>query len=430
MQIDLSNLISKNDKIAVALSGGVDSVALLHFLKSKEKELAFSLCAINVEHGIRGKDSISDSDFCATLCKNLSIPLLSFKVDAVKTAKENSLSLEESARKLRYECFEKAINDGFCNKVATAHHKKDNLETVLFNLFRGTSLKGVSGIPSVQNGKIIRPFLSLTKSQIIEYANSFNLPFVTDKTNFDDKYARNFIRLNILPRISEIFPEAENSVYNFSRLAKEEDEYLDSLAKSAVKLENSKATINLEEHKVLLARAVILAVKHLGIEKDWEKVHVDEVLGLIDKENGKKITLPKGVLAIREYDKIVIYKKNELDKLLLPFDVCDFDYQGKSYSIKKLNSIPDNLNDGLYLDKDKIDSSAVIRTKEDGDKFTKFGGGTKSLSDFLTDKKIPLRERDSLPVIAVGNEILAIFNIAVSDKVKIDDLTKNAIKIN
>lgn len=430
MQIDLSNLISKNDKIAVALSGGVDSVALLHFLKSKEKELSFSLCAINVEHGIRGNDSIYDSEFCVNLCKNLSIPLLSFKVDAVKTAKENSLSLEESARKLRYECFEKAINDGFCNKVATAHHKKDNLETVLFNLFRGTSLKGVSGIPSVQNGKIIRPFLSITKNQIEEYADNFNLPFVTDKTNFDDKYARNFIRLNILPKISEIFPEAENTVYNFSRLAKEEDEYLDNLAKSAVKLENSKATINLEEHRVLLARAVILAVKHLGIEKDWEKVHVDEVLGLIDKENGKKISLPKGVLAIREYDKIVIYKQNELGKLLLPFDVCDFDYQGKSYSIKKLNSIPDNLNDGLYLDKDKVPTSAVIRTKEDGDKFTKFGGGTKSLSDFLTDKKIPLRERDSLPVIAVGNEILAIFNLAVSDKVRIDDLTKNAIKIN
>ena len=430
MQIDLSNLISKNDKIAVALSGGVDSVALLHFLKSKEKELGFSLCAINVEHGIRGNDSSYDSDFCATLCKNLSIPLLSFKVDAVRTAKENSLSLEESARKLRYECFEKAVNDGFCNKVATAHHKKDNLETVLFNLFRGTSLKGVSGIPSVQNGKIIRPFLSITKNQIEEYADNFNLPFVTDKTNFDDKYARNFIRLNILPKISEIFPEAENTVYNFSRLAKEEDEYLDNLAKSAVKLENSKATIILEEHRVLLARAVILAVKHLGIEKDWEKVHVDEVLGLIDKENGKKISLPKGVLAIREYDKIVIYKQNELDKLLLPFDVCDFDYQGKSYKVKKLNTIPDNLNDGLYLDKDKVPTSAVIRTKEDGDKFTKFGGGTKSLSDFLTDKKIPLRERDSLPVIAVGNEILAIFNLAVSDKVRIDDLTKNAVRIN
>lgn len=430
MLTDLDCLIAKGDKIAVALSGGIDSVVLLHLLNSKAEKLGFSLCAVNVEHGIRGKDSLLDSDFCAKLCAKLNLPLLSFSVDAPSFANQNGLSIEESARKLRYDCFYSAIEKGFCNKIATAHHKKDNMETVLLNLFRGTSLKGVSGIPKNLNGKIIRPLLSLSKKQIEDYAKENNLSYVIDDTNLDDKYTRNFIRLNLLPKIETIFPEAENNVYNFSLTARREDEYLDRLAKETVFLNEDSATISLKTDEVLLARAVVFALKNLGVEKDYERVHVEDVLSLRRKENGKKITLPKGLFAIRQYDDIVIFKQNNKDELNFGVKIASFSFNGKTYSIDNAEKTKINLKEGLYLDQDKIPKTAVIRTKKDGDRFTKFGGGTKSLSDYLTDKKIPLKDRDFLPVIADGNEILAIFSLAVSDKVKIDNQTKNILKIN
>lgn len=428
MNIDILSLIKPNQTIAVALSGGSDSMALIHYMQGACKSLPFKVVAINVEHGIRGQESKLDSAFVKDYCDKNHIPLLTYEVDCIKHADEQKLSLEQSARILRYECFFDAIEKGFCDKVATAHHADDNAESVLFNLFRGTSTKGVAGIKEQYLDKIIRPFLSIDKSQIEQYVKENDIPFVTDKTNFCDDYSRNFLRLNVIPKIKKLFPESSKSILRFSKIAREEDEFLDELAKNNLMFEEGAVKIPLTLHKVLLSRAIIIALKELGLDKDWEKVHVDSVVSLCKMQNGDRISLPKDIVAIKEYDKVVLFKKIYTPTPIIPFEIGEFQFGESKIVIEKV-SPPLNLKDGFYLDLDKVPKTAVIRTKQEGDLFTKFGGGTKSLGDYLTDKKIPKRKRDLLPLLADGKNVLCIFDLAISKQAKVDKDTKQIIKL-
>ena len=427
MNINFSKFFNKGERIAVALSGGSDSMALLNFLIENANAIGITILALNVEHGIRGESSVNDSNFVYEYCSNHNIPLLSYAVDSIKKAKDEKLSIEQSARMLRYECFYNAIKSGKCDKVATAHHLSDNAESVLFNLFRGTGLKGLTGINQNFSDCIVRPFLSVSKAEIDAYVNKNAIPYVTDQTNFCDKYSRNFLRLNVIPRIKEIFPDFENSILRFSEIAKADDDYLTKIANEHVELVNDFAKIKLPIDKAIFSRACIMAFNHLGIEKDWEKTHVDSAYSLAQKENGSMIDLPKNVVAIKEYDNLVFYKKEEKLDESMPFFIGTKQFYSNNITISILPNTNVDLKSGLFTDAKKIPSTATIRFKREGDAFTKFGGGTKSLGDYLTDKKIPLRLRDTLPVLADGTDILVIFGVAVSDKVKADDSTTELI---
>lgn len=427
MRIDLTKTISQNDVIAVATSGGADSMALLHYMHNAVKNSCFKVIALNVEHGIRGESSVKDTEFVKNYCNKHGIDVLTYAVDSVKKAKEEKLSLEEAARALRYDCFYSALKDGKCNKIATAHHQGDNAESVLFNLFRGTGLKGVSGITENFDEKIIRPMLDVSKEEILSYVKENDIPFVTDQTNLSSEYSRNFIRLNVLPKIKEIFPEAEKSIARFSKIAKVEDDFMHGEALKAVNFLDGVAEIALPLHQAILTRAVIIALKSLGVEKDWEKSHIDSVNALVTAQNGTKINLKKNVVAIKEYEKIVLFNEQINCDIELPFSVGKRFLNEKTIEIKPIN-IDTDLKKGFKADAAKIPNGAVIRFKRDGDKFTKFGGGTKSLGDYLTDIKTPKRIRNSIPLLAVGNEILVIFGIAVSNKIKVDETTKNIIE--
>ena len=428
MQIDLSKFISNNQTVAVALSGGGDSMALLYYMLKESKKYQIKVIAINIEHGIRGEESILDTNFVKNYCAENGVPLLSYSVDCVAYANKHGLSVEQAGRILRYQIFNEAIQSGKCDKVATAHHLKDNFESVLFNLFRGSGLKGLVGIEENFDDKIIRPFLSVSKEQITEYLTKNNIPYVTDSTNFDDKYTRNAIRLNLLPEIEKVFPEAQNSVYRFSQIAKLENDYLTEQALKSLTFFETEVVITLPIHTALLSRATVLALKHLGITKDWEKSHIDSVIALTKLDNGKKADLLKGIVAVKEYDKITLYKNPKSSATVVPFRLGEIIFEDKTIYIKE-TSKPIDLKSGFYADKDKIPCTAVIRTRRDNDKFTKFGGGTKNLSDYLTDKKVPLIKRDNLLLIANDNDVLAIFGLAISDKIKVDETTKTIIEL-
>lgn len=428
MHVDFSKFVNTKETIAVALSGGGDSMALLHALKNQESTLDIKVIAINIEHGIRGESSISDSRFVKTYCDKHNIQLITYSVDSIKKAEEEKLSIEQAARILRYNCFYDAIKSGKCDKVATAHHLSDNAESVLLNLFRGTGLKGITGIDQNFNDKIIRPFLSVSKEEIEQYLTQHQIPFVTDQTNFSDVYTRNYLRINIMPEIKKIFPDAEKSIERFTEIVKTDNDFIDQTAKNAVILLPDKAEIPMPLHKAVFSRACILALKHLGIEKDWEKVHLDSTFALWNMETGSKINLPKSIIAIKEYDKIVFYKQTNTVNESIPLFIGKRGFAGSILFIEEIDALGVDLKSGIYADANKIPQSAVIRTKQNGDTFTKFGGGTKSLGDYMTDKKIPLRIRDSLPILADKNDILVIFGVAVSDKVKADDTTTKLIK--
>ena len=426
MQIDIGKFLDKNQTVAVALSGGSDSMALLDYMLTNAEKYSINVIALNVEHGIRGQESINDTLFVKDYCDKRGIALIRYDVDCVKKAKEEKLTLEQAGRILRYQCFYDAIDKGLCDKVATAHHQKDNVESVLFNLFRGTGTKGVCGIEKNYQNKIIRPLLEVSKTQIEQYIKDRDIPFVTDKTNFEDNYSRNYIRLNVLPAIEKAFPDAQKNIANFISIVSTENEYLDQEAQKHVEILDTCVKIAIPCHLAIFSRAVIKALKLLGVEKDWESVHIESAYSLTQAKNGAKASLLNGITAVKEYDHIAFYRQTPKNSDVLPFKEGVYSIDGQTVSIEE--SQPQDLKNGLYGDKTKIPAGAVIRTRRDGDYFTKFGGGTKSLSDYLTDKKIPLRLRDQLVLVADDNDVLVIFGLAVSDKIKVDKTTDKILK--
>ena len=420
------SLFKRGDAVAVALSGGKDSMCLLHLLLKSRDELGITVKAINVEHGIRGEKSLSDSDFVAKECAILGVPLYFQRVDSLGFSSENGLSVEEAARILRYKVFQSAADEGFCNKIATAHHASDRVETTLFNIFRGASSLGAAGIPeSSRNGLIVRPLLSLTRDEIDEYVKENSIPFVTDETNSDNAYSRNYIRNKIIPDIKEKFPSFETAVLRFADSLKDDNDYLLGEARKAIEQRNGEYSFSCDLPKSVFSRAAITCMKLLGILKDYEKVHVDAVLSLKNEENGKSVDLPKGVVAVKDYGRITLYKKKSKEEFCESFKLGTYEFAGRTYRFEKTTYSGQKRSDNrLIADFSKIPDGAVIRNRLLGDTFEKFGGGTKKLKDYLIEKKIPQRERDDLLLLCKGEKVLIICGIEISDAVKVDKDTE------
>lgn len=216
-----SALIGRNDCVLVGLSGGADSVCLLHFLHYLAKEKHFALAAVHINHQLRGKDSLKDQHFCEDLCKKLDIDLFVQKVSAKKITKELDLSPEHGARKARYEAILKIAKKWGATKVALAHHLDDQAETILLNLLRGTKAKGLMGIPLRRpldkDIEIIRPLMCITRAQTEAYLAENNLSYVTDQTNFDDVFTRNWIRNELLPLLEKKQPQFKKHLWAVSQ---------------------------------------------------------------------------------------------------------------------------------------------------------------------------------------------------------------------
>ncbi len=416
------SLINKNDNICVALSGGKDSMCLLYLLNNIKDDYNLTLSAVNIEHGIRGEESKNDSLFVKNYCEKLNIPIKLFSVDAIRYSKENGYTLEQGARILRYQIFNDLLINDRTLKIATAHHQNDNVESVLFNLFRGTGLKGLGGISASVN-RIIRPLINVKRSEIDQYIDKNKIPYVQDSTNFDSTYSRNFIRNELLTKINEKFPMAIDNINAFSKIACEEDEFLDRLAINLIDYNGENLSVIIESEPVLLKRAIIIALKECGLKKDYTKKHIDACFNLTTQNNGTYIILTNDLKVIKEYDKLSFYTDfPEKDGTIYPFSLGSFTFNDLTIRIEKSNFKNEN---ALNFDGDKIPKNAVIRTRRNGDVFTKFSGGTKKLKDYFIDKKIERFKRDLIPLIAVDNQVLLIFGVEISDDIKIDENTKN-----
>lgn len=412
--------IKNKDKLIVAVSGGKDSMCLIDALLKLKHELSLELKVVNVDHKIRGEDSKRDSLFVKNYCSDKEIPLLFYEKDVPSYCKKHGVGLEQGARILRYAAFDDALNKNNGFKIATAHHLNDNFESVLFNAFRGTGLKGLRGI-SAGYENFVRPLIHCSQKDVDEYAINNSVPFVVDKTNYDENYSRNYIRGVLTPSILSKFPHALDAVSALSEIANEEDAFLDELSKKHLKIEPYKAFVDSNAPNVLFKRSVFLAFKHLGFGNDYTRTHIESISQLRNLKNGSTATLPQGIIAANEYGKITIYKrppKKQVDEIA--FSLGEFTIGDSCVKISN-----EALSGGLEFDADKIPSSAVIRTRRDGDVFKKFGGGTKKLKDYLIDKKIPKLQRDELILVADGKTVFIILGIEISDLVKISDATKS-----
>lgn len=415
--------VLKNEPIAVAVSGGSDSMALLYFIL----DYGFSnVRVINFEHGIRGENSIRDSEFVKDYCLKRGVEVKVIPLSTLYEAEKTKSTVEETARRLRYEHFEKLLNGGEVKKIFLAHHKQDQAETVLMRILRGTGISGLEGMKVETNG-YVRPFLNVDKKDIMEYVAKNNIPYVTDETNFDEGYARNFIRNSVLPLVKTKYPKVEDSLCRLSEIALGVNEHLSGLAKAEL-LNNNEVKVPLSKDREEFFRSVKKAFNMLGIDKDVEHRHYEIIYALQNLENGASVDTPYFTQAVKDYDGIVLLRKTENEKYCLPFKL----EVNKAKTYDKVTFTPQSevkLGSGLYFDYDKLPEGSVIRTRQNGDYIEKFGGGTKSLGDYLTDKKVPKRYRDKLLVVAKGSEVFVVCGVDISNKVKVVDESLNIYKV-
>lgn len=429
------NLISAGETIAVACSGGKDSMALLHYLWTNHKELGCKVVAVNVDHSIR-ENSADDSTFVKNYCKKNGIEVYSFKVNAIKYSEDKKVSLEQGARECRYKVFEGVVHKGLANKIALAHHLQDQAETILLNLFRGTGIAGASGMDYIRDNIFIRPMLSTSQTSIMAYMGANEIPFVEDETNAEDEYNRNYIRNKIMPLLRSRWQGVDKSIANFGNNCREDEKYIQStISKDAIIVEDGLARLNANYFvysDAYVFRLILSALKKIGITTNIETKHLKMIKSMaIEAENGTKISLVNGLSVIKEYNFITFTNRRvKTSHKKYKFKKGKLDISGYGL-IETITTRKFEVGKYTHLiDASKLPKDAEWRFRKDGDMFEKFGGGTKSLSDYLIDKKVPVRLRAITPVLAVGNEILIIAGVEISNKLKVDKNTKVAYGIN
>lgn len=412
---DTFKLFKEGETVTVALSGGADSVALLHALVSLKEKLGFTVNAAHLNHSIRGAEADRDQEFAIDYCKSLGVNIFCEKLDVPKYATDNHLSLELAAREVRYEF----LNRVAIGKIATAHTASDNLETLIFNLTRGTALKGLCGIPPKRDN-IIRPIIFCTRTDVENYCKEHNLSFVTDSTNLCDDYSRNKIRHNIVPVLKEINGRSEYSAVRTAQLLAEDNDYLETTANEALfalLTDNGVLAKGISDLHTAIAKRVIKSYFVICYpEISLENHHINSIYAICADNDGK-VNLPSCVFA-------------EVKNGMLTF----FDSQSAKtieFSVViKETKIVNNLFSNDLLDCDKIVGKLTVRTRLEGDSIRLHNRGcTKTLKKLYCECKIPLNIRESLPVIADEKGVVWVHNIGVASRCAVSQNTKNVLKI-
>lgn len=425
------NMLTPNDKVLVALSGGADSVCLALVLK----ELGYAVGAAHINHKIR-EEADSDMYFVTQFCEKQSIKLHILEKDVKKAAKEQKISEELAGRNIRYSFFYQLEKENGYTKIAVAHNKNDNAETMLLNLLRGSGSRGLCAIPKMR-GKIVRPLIDVSRSEIEKYLEEKGQTFVTDKTNFQCDYNRNKIRNIIIPQLQEINPNFIDNAARTSEIIKEENDFLDKCASQFVEYDEEIAYVYKKEfltaHKTIKARIIRIAYEYAaGTGKDLEKRHTDYIIENTAEETlGNIIELGFNTLCYAEYDKICFAQKKEQISFCYEFEI------GKTIEIPEISTkvtakyIPvseiEYGNGAEYFDI-QIEK-LTVRNFREGDTIIPMGmTSSKKIKEILINEKIPQKERCK-KVIVEENEILCVLGVKRSNLYKIKNKTEKVLMI-
>lgn len=448
------DLFHEHDKIIVGVSGGKDSVCLLHVLNELREEYSLSLLVVHINHGIRGEEADADARFVETLAESMELPCHVEKVDVKEVAKVRRVSLEEAGRDERYRIMEMLRVEHDFHKIAIAHHQDDVAETVLFNLLRGTGPRGLSGI-AAKRDYIIRPLLFAPSEDVEGYIKANKLEFRSDCTNEEEIYIRNILRLSVFPLLEEkINARAKSHVADAAYRIALQNEYIEKEAKKAylrvVRMEEGEYNYEVKEFtkldKAIQTEVIRLILSNLiPNAKDIDHSHYHMLNQLLNKEVGKQTNLPEGIVVQRTYKTIRYFvpeeereEKQVLDIKCIPPCEQHFVLAGEKFRLNMeivtdwstLGEIPQK-DYTKWIDYDRIRSDIFLRTPRKGDYLTLDSKGRrKKLSRYFIDKKVPADQRSNQIIIADGSHILCIMSSGrMSEAYKVTENTKQILII-
>ncbi len=411
-------------KLAIGVSGGRDSMCLLHSVLNCGCIDRSNITAVHINHCLR-KNADDDENFVRGFCKAHGVDFRAFRVDVKAECRKTGMTVEQSARELRYAAFSELVKNGSCDLVLTAHHAADNAETVLMHIFRGSGLDGLRGMrDGVTGGYILRPLLSLYPCELDAYAAENDIQYVTDETNLLDDADRNFIRLRVMPLIEQRYRGAERAINGLAAECSVTCEYLDgSLDTSLLTSSDGAVVLNSKAFDSPLAARYVRRALGFFSTADVTREQIERVVTLAHMRTGATAELSNGIIAAREYCGVALY---------LQRPACDSEYpvkpganfiDGLAVDIFPSDVSPREIRGGA-VDLDKLDG-AVLRFRKDGDIFTPFGGKSKKLKQYFIDSKIPKRLRGRIPLICRGSEVLVVVGMQISDEVRQTEKTVN-----
>lgn len=453
-------MFEEGDRILIGVSGGADSLSLLHVLMVTGAEQGWSVAAAHLNHCFRGEEADRDQAHVVKTCREWNIPLMDKKIDVQAIADAKHMTSEEAGREVRYALFEEAKKEFSCNKIAVAQNMNDQAETVLMNLIRGAGIEGLKGMEFVR-GNIYRPLLNIPRQEIEQYCSENDITYVDDSTNFETVYARNKVRLRILPYIRENFnPAISDTLFRLSRMASEENDFLEQLGKGSLAKLRAPATENGAEnenrikiqadglrnlHPALAKRVLRTAIREvLGSLKGIERRHVEAALRIAGEHTGSACQLPNRIRIEKSYAWLIISKETpivakDVEKEdqkcyhILVYGkniLCD----GSIVEMQKLEYKSEMSSSSepktIFIDSEKINTQLVARYRMEGDRFTPIGmTGSKKLKNFLMDRKVPRAQRAQLLLMCDGTEVVWVTGDVISEKYKLNKDSKEVIKI-
>ncbi|MFO7152718.1 MAG: tRNA lysidine(34) synthetase TilS [Bacillota bacterium] len=440
-------MIKNGDRILVGVSGGADSVCLLHLLLRFRQEFGIDLAVAHLNHSFRGREADEDEAFVRELARKWELPFYAEKIDVPAYVRETGLSPEDAARRVRYAFFERVREKIRADRIALAHNSNDREETILMNIFRGSGIEGLVGIEPVRD-HYIRPLIDVERKAIEEYLRKEGIPYRTDSTNLQAIYFRNKIRLELIPLIKRDYcPHLSAALKRLSEIASIDASLLDELTRAAYAETSEKipggVKIDLKKfgelHDSLKLRVVRKAAEEiLGILQDFEYRHAKMLVDFImEKPTGSRLSLPHGLTGEKSYGCFYIYGENppeamsfyyrfpvpgeiEIPEAGAVISARIVERQG-GFSIKKSPN-------WAYLDYEKIKEPLGVRNRRPGDRFIPFGSHfSKKLQDFFVDNKVPARERDRVPLVVSGERILWVCGMRIDERFKVTDRTKRIL---
>ncbi len=431
-------MFPKGVKLIVGVSGGADSIALLHLLNSWKDAERWELIAVHVHHGLRGAEADRDQRFVEDFCADLGVPCFVYRYDVAAEAKRRGLGEEETGRLLRYAAFREAA--GETGRVAVAHHQKDQAETILMRLCRGTGLTGLVGMSPVRE-EICRPLLFCSREEIEDYCRAEHLLWQEDGTNWEQTYTRNKLRLRVLPVLEEINPKAVSHLAETAALLAVEEAYLEQQAAvwyETVRLPAPAGEVHLDREAVkalhpAMKRRVLRKALGTFLQIDIAKPQIQALEELLEKPTGRTRDFLEGISAENRYGVLVLSRKKEIS----PEGFCyALPWEGEiaipeAGIVLTLGFCEKNveISDDTYtkvFDYDKINHTLFCRTRQIGD-FIRLRSGRKKIKDLFIDEKIPREERDKAPLITMGQEVLWVPMLRVSAAYQPDEQTKRYV---